>query len=218
MGVGYSNVLAYRDVNLVAARPARRGRADLAEIKDGKGPTLDNEYNPYAARHLLRDGDPEGPSELRRRTVLLNDGRYLLKGAVADLDLFALASILDYRSIVDPVNPAASRAPGNYRLLRDGAYYTVLAERPSPPEDRNPILTRFAAGDYDHAAAVPRCRDIVAFARRREGRSQPAPARRASPAEHHAGARSTLRYPATWLRDGYDARRLQRTRRRHWLR
>lgn len=205
VGVGYSNVLAYRDVNL-APRDQLAELERIGGLVDGKGPTLDNEYNPYAARHLLRDGDPEGPSELRRRTVLLNDGRYLLKGAVADLDLFALASILDYRSLVVPVNPAASRPPSGYRRVYAGDFYD-LWQSDEATRRRNPILTRFAAGDYDHAAAVPRCRDIVAFARR--ARTGPQIRLRAALRPANVTLEPfSLRYPATWLRDGYDARRL----------
>ena len=40
----------------------------------GQGPTLENDYDPYGARHFLRKLDAEGASELRVRPVFLRAG------------------------------------------------------------------------------------------------------------------------------------------------
>ena len=72
-GVLWSNALGYGDVNL-----APHGQlAELEEIGErvaGEGPSLMTEYSPYGVRHFLREADPEGISELRRRTIPLADG------------------------------------------------------------------------------------------------------------------------------------------------
>ena len=52
------------------------------------------EYQPYGVRHFLRELDPEGASELRRRLVRLRDGATLGKGAYANIDAFRLDAIL----------------------------------------------------------------------------------------------------------------------------
>ncbi len=80
VGVLWSGALAYRDVNLAP-------RDQLAELETighriaGQGPTLMTEYQPYGVRHFLRDADPEGASELRRRQVPLRGGGTLHKGS-----------------------------------------------------------------------------------------------------------------------------------------
>lgn len=202
-GILYSNALAYRDANL-APRDRLAAAQRIGERFAGQGPTLDNEYEPYAARYLLRRTDAEGPSELRRRYVLLSDGRYLLKGAVADLDLFRVDQLLVYRTIVVPRNPAASRPPSVYRLVWRGRFYDVW-QRPSQPTRQ--IEARMAVGDYAQAAVVPACRDVLAFARR---------ARRGSGARLVAAERPepvgvpplALRTPPAWTRGSVDPRRL----------
>ena len=109
MGVLWSGALAYRDVNLAP-------RDQLAELETighriaGQGPTLMTEYQPYGVRHFLRDSEPEGASELRRRQVPLAGGGTLPKGATADTDRFRLAGLLAYRTLVlrrspDPESP-----------------------------------------------------------------------------------------------------------------
>ena len=75
-GVGWSNVLAYRDVWLA---PSSR-LADLEAIGKryaGDGPALMTEFDPYGARHFLRRLDAEGASELRRDIVPLRSGQPL---------------------------------------------------------------------------------------------------------------------------------------------
>lgn len=74
------------------------------------------EYEPYGVRHFLRDADPEGASELRRRPVPLRDGSSLDKGEFADIDRFDLGGLLEYRTLVLRRSPLASRPP-----LADGS-------------------------------------------------------------------------------------------------
>lgn len=133
LGVLWSNALAYRDAFVAP-------HASLAELETighqiaGEGPTLMTEYEPYGARHFLRDAEPEGASELRRRQVALRSGRTLETGATADIDEFALAALMPYRTLVLRRSPLASRPPLPFQLTDQGNAYEVwqLDGRPAP--------------------------------------------------------------------------------------
>jgi hypothetical protein len=166
-GVLWSNALAYHDVSL-----APRGQLhELETIGDafaGQGPALMTSYEPYGARHFLRDADPEGASELRRRFDYLQNGEMLDKGESADIDRLRLNGILDYWTLVLRRGPAASRPPSVYRLVRSGRYYEVWQR----PESGGPtILEHLPLGNATQAAAVPRCADVLRLARRAEAAS-----------------------------------------------
>lgn len=124
VGVLWSNWLAYRDVFLA---PFSR----LAELESvgheiaGQGPTLMTEYEPYGVRHFLRDAEPEGASELRRRLVPLRSGGTLESGETADIDEFALEGLLTYRTFVLRRSPLASRPPLPFYLKSQGSSYEV---------------------------------------------------------------------------------------------
>ena len=155
-GVVWSNVLAYHEVNLAP----RERHAELEQIGDqiaGKGPTLMTEYEPYGVRHLLREGDPEGASELRRRPVLLRSGRQLAKLEVADIDEISLDALLVYRTLVLRRSPAASRPPSIYSKVRSGRYYDVWQR---PPGSESTLLDHMPLG-YGALAAAPADCDSV---------------------------------------------------------
>ena len=160
-GVLWSNVLAYHHVTL-----APYGQmSELAQIGHrfaGGGPTLINEYEPYAARHFLRAMDPESPSELRRRTIPLLGGQQVPKGGYADLDQFQLAGLLLYRTIITRTSPVASRPPAPYRLVFGGRWYQVW-QRPRSPS--RPVLDSLPLGNAVDPAAVPACGEVMSLAR-----------------------------------------------------
>src|SRR5439155_11987060 len=125
----WTSALAYRDVNLAP----RDQLAELERIGDliaGQGPTLMTEYQPYGVRHFLRDADPEGASELRRRPVRLRGGNTLAKGTTADTDRFRLGALTTYRTLVLRRSPAQSRPPSPFRLVWRGDYYEVWQRSP----------------------------------------------------------------------------------------
>ena len=96
-GVIWSNALAYRDVNLAP----REQLAELERIGErvaGQGPALLTEYQPYGARHFLREVDPEAASELRRRPVALSGGGTVPKGEAVDTDALDPGGLLVYRT------------------------------------------------------------------------------------------------------------------------
>jgi hypothetical protein len=123
-GVLWSNALAYREVNLAP-------REQLAELEQigkefaGAGPALMTEYQPYGVRHFLRELDPEGASELRRRPVLLKDGSTVPKGGFADLAAFRPDDVIVYRTLVLRRSPVGTAPPSPYDLVWSRKFYEV---------------------------------------------------------------------------------------------
>jgi hypothetical protein len=154
-GVLWSNALAYRHVWL-----APRGQlAELESIGErfaGQGPALMTEYQPYGVRHFLRRLDAEGASELRRRPVRLRDGSTLPKGGYANVDDFALADLLVYRTLVLRRSPVESRPPSSYRLRRRGRWYEVWQRAAVP----SPIAEHVPLGTASSPVAVPPCSEV----------------------------------------------------------
>lgn len=196
-GVLWSNVLAYHDVAL-APRDHLVELAGIARRLSGQGPTLINEYEPYAARYFLRRLDAESPSELRYRAIPLLNGQQLGKDGFADLDTFQLSGVLVYRTIILRRSPSESRPPSVYRLVASGRYYDVWQRPLSPPVS---ILVHRGLGSVIEAAAVPSdCSEVRAlsrFARRAGGQLLEASA---PVAAVFATADGT--YPAGWSPGG----------------
>lgn len=155
-GVLWSNVLAYGGVSLAPYD-------QLAELESigkefaGQGPALMTEYNPYGARHFLRNLDGESASELRDRAVPLRDGGSAEKGAAVDTDELDLNGLLEFRTLVLRRSPVRSRPPSPYRLVRSGRYYEVW-QRPLEPSAGIPEHQPY--GEGDEPAAVPDCGEI----------------------------------------------------------
>lgn len=159
VGVVWSNALAYRDANL-APRDQLAELERIGETIAGEGPTLMTEYQPYGARHFLREGDPESASELRRRLVPLASGGTLAKGEAADTDEIDPAALYLYRTLVLRRSPAQSRPPAPYGLAWRGAYYEVW-QRPEGPAPEHP---RLALGGEVQPVGRPSCAELRAFA------------------------------------------------------
>jgi hypothetical protein len=155
-GVLWSNVLAYGGVSLAPY-------GELVELQQigeqfaGEGPTLMTEYNPYGARHFLREADGEGASELRVRAVPLAKGGEVEKGYSVDTDELEMAGLFEFRTLVLRRSPVKSRPPLPYRLVRSGKYYEVW-QRPegdtTPPE-------HLPLGNESDPSAVPDCGEIA---------------------------------------------------------
>jgi hypothetical protein len=190
-GVLWSNALAYRDVNLAP-------RDQLVELQTigariaGQGPTLMTEYEPYGVRHFLRNADPEGASELRRRRVPLSNGRTLPKGSTADTDRFELSGLMVYRTLVLRRSPSQSRPPSPYQPIWRGRFYEVWQR---PPGTQGTVVDHLGLGDRVHPSGVPRCTRVLRLARE-AGPAGTLAAVRRDPVEAIALART--RHPAAW--------------------
>jgi hypothetical protein len=164
VGVLWSNALAYRDVNLAP----REQLAELEEIGEaiaGQGPTLMTEYQPYGARHFLRDADPEAVSELRRRRVPLRNGKVVEKGETADTDALNSAGLFVYRTLVLRRSPTQSRPPLAYERTWSGDHYEVWQRAAAPA----PAGERLGLGGGIDPTARPRCGQVLALAAGAEG-------------------------------------------------
>jgi hypothetical protein len=164
-GVLWSNALAYRDVSLA---PHDRF-AELSSIGQWiNGPTLMTDYEPYAVRWFLRRGDPEGASELRRRTLPLRSGGLLERGRSADIDAFDPSTIQVYRTLVLRRSPLAGRPPASYALAWQGRYYEVWQRTSTRVLEhaQNPTCADVLrlAGEGRRLAAAPLPTPIVARA------------------------------------------------------
>jgi hypothetical protein len=159
-GVVWSNALAYHDVSL-APRDRLAELETIGERIDGDGPALMTEYEPYGVRHFLRDGDPEGASELRRRYVYLRDGKYLDKGQAADIDAFRLDQVMVYRALVLRRSPTASRPPSVYRRTWSGRYYELWQR---PPGTDGAIAEHLPLGTPASPSSTPDCRAVERLA------------------------------------------------------
>jgi hypothetical protein len=173
-GVLWSNVLAYREVTLAP-------QAQLAELETigdriaGDGPTLMTEYQPYGARHFLRDAATEGVSELRRRRIPLRDRSIVRTGRYADTDELDPGAVLAYRTLVVRRSPLHSRPPAPYRPVFRGEHYEVW-QRSGP--SAGVVLAHKGLGSGTEPTAVPRCAAVRALARRAGPRGRVAAVRR----------------------------------------
>ncbi len=160
-GVAWSDALAYHDAFL-----APNGRlTELEAIGNrfaGQGPALELDYDPYGARHFLRKLDAEQTSELRFHAILLRTGRQLEIGASADLDEIALPDLLYYRTLVIRDAPSTSRPPSIYQPVAAGRHYQVWQR---PVSGFPTIVNHLPLGDRFHAAAVPKCSDVLELAK-----------------------------------------------------
>src|SRR4051794_1137442 len=158
LGVLWSNALGYRDEYLA---PYQR-LSELERIGDriaGEGPTLMTEYAPSGARHFLRQADPEGASELRRRLVPLASGGTLEKGETTDIDRFALDGLLPYKTLVLRRSPTASRPPLPFQLLEASDDYEVWqADGTAAP------LRHLGLEGPDGPSAIPPCAEVEQLA------------------------------------------------------
>jgi hypothetical protein len=160
-GVLWSSALAFHEVSL-APRDRLAELEQIGERFAGQGPALMTEYEPYGARHFLRDLDAEGASELRWRVIPLRTGRPLQKLGSADIDRFRLDAVLVYRTLVLRRSPVGSRPPSVYRLVWRGRYYDVWQR----PEQAPRVADHLPLGDDRQPASDPGCAVITRFWRK----------------------------------------------------
>jgi hypothetical protein len=192
IGVLWSNALAYHE-EWLAPYDRLAELEDVGERIDGEGPTLMTDYEPYGVRHFLRDADPEGASELRRRTVPLRTGAPLEKAEFADIDQFDLGGLLTYRTLVLRRSPLVSRPPLPFELTSEGDFYEIWqrgADAPAPVE-------HLPLGTTTAPLARPDCAEVRRLAAL-PGVAALAAATRPQPLAVELG---TLRRPASWPAD-----------------
>jgi hypothetical protein len=165
-GVLASNAMAFGDVWL-APKDQLAELEQIGEDYAGQGPALMTEYLPYGVRHFLRRLDPEGVSELRRRTIPLTDGSTAEKGEWVDVDQLqvdlAAQGLFTYRTLVLRRSPQQSRPPSPYSLVESGKFYEVW--QLEPDFDPASIVGRVPLGEgIDPGGTVP-CAEVRELAR-----------------------------------------------------
>jgi hypothetical protein len=153
-GVLWSNALQYNDATLA---PAARMRelAHIGGLVRGHGPTFVNDYEVFADRYFLRDGEPVEPGEYRPVALALPGGVLLDQPSWADLDSFGLGTLLPYRSIVTSRGPEESRPSSLYSLVWAGRYYELWERAAHPAVD---VLDHVPFGD---STKDPYCGDAL---------------------------------------------------------
>jgi hypothetical protein len=167
-GVLWSGVLAYGGVSLAPYEQLHELQ-QIGEELAGQGPALMTEYNPYGARHFLRNLDGESASELRERAVPLRGGGEVEKGYSVDTDELDLSGLLEYRTLVLRRSPVRSRPPSPYRLVWRGNTYEAWQRAENLAE---PGLEHLPLGSEYEPSAVPDCGEVLALAQRADSRGQ----------------------------------------------
>lgn len=160
-GVLWSNVLAYGRIDL-APYGQLRELEEIGEELAGEGPALMTEYNPYGARHFLRELDGEAASELRVRQVPLRGGGTVEKGYAVETDELDPDGLFVYRTLVLRRSPVRSRPPSPYRLVSSGEYYEVW-QRPESYD--GPLPEQLPLGGGLEPTAVPGCARVLELGR-----------------------------------------------------
>jgi hypothetical protein len=155
----WSNVLAYGGAYLAPYEQLRELERIGHRFED-QGPALMTEYNPYGARHFLRELEGEGVSELRERLVPLREGGEVEKGLAADTDELDPSGLFEFRTLVLRRSPVRSRPPAPYRLAWRGEYYEVWQR---PEGEAAPPTSFLPLGSTYEPATVPNCKEVTAL-------------------------------------------------------
>jgi hypothetical protein len=162
-GVLWSNALAFHDVT-IAPRGQLRELQTIGEKYAGKGPTLLTDYEPYAARHFLRDLDVQGTSGLRSFRIPIGGNRYFVPRRGdnrIDTEAFDINALLGYQLIVRRHYPAASFPSYAYKLVWGGRYWEVWQRI----EGVSRIVRHIALGGSGQPFGKPKCSDVKTLAR-----------------------------------------------------
>ena len=161
-GVLYGNAIIYHDTTLA---PGARYH-DLAAIAKryvGRGPTLDPTFDEYA-EFLLRGEKATSLVNPANLTFQVRPGVPAPPGGqsfVWDLNQLVPSYLQSFPLIIQPRNPAGSRAPSNYDLIEETRYFDVWRrDRPSAA-----VVEHLPLSSQPHERSATYCRDIVSHAR-----------------------------------------------------
>jgi hypothetical protein len=157
-GVLWSNALAYHDVS-DAPHDRMQELRDAGERIAGHGPTLYPEFEEFA-KHFLRPGDPEGPSEGWQRRFALSatrDGQFVRQGLSVDLDQMTDRYLAEYRTIVLRRGSASSRPPSGFRRVWTGRFYEIWERTPG---SRAQLVEHHSMGAFREPTGIPECTEV----------------------------------------------------------
>ena len=142
-GVIWSNERGYHDA-LLAPYQRMSELAQIGKVAKGDGPMFINDYEIYADRHFDRSEAPVEPAEYRQALLPVTNNVLLVKSAYADIDSFALQTLMPYRSIVTRNAAVESRPPSIWKLKWSGTYYQLWVRPENPTEQ---IIEHIPLGD-----------------------------------------------------------------------
>ena len=161
-GVLWSNALAYHEVSN-APRDRLEELAQAGERIDGEGPTLYPEFEEFA-KHFLRDGAPEGPTEGWQRRYELSkgrDGNYVRQGLSVDIDRFTDRYMREFRTVVLRRGFASSRPGSSFERVWRGRFYEIWQR---PLEDR--LIEHLSVGTFRDPSGPADCNEVRRLADR----------------------------------------------------
>jgi hypothetical protein len=153
--VAWGAFLAYQGVWL-APRDHYVELKKIDEKFSGEGPTLSTEVSGYGPRYFLRDMDPEGASDRRRRQVYLVDGSVPEDGEYVDLDRIRSDQLDPYNLLVIRRGPSTSRPGAEFGLAYSGQHYEVWRRREAP----GTLVKHLPLGTELDAGAIPACSEV----------------------------------------------------------
>lgn len=168
-GVLWSSALAYHEAWL-APHEALADLRNLAEVQGLEGPALILEYNSYASRHLFRDLDAQGASEIRRDLIPTYSGRGLESGEYSDIDDFPMSSLAKFNTLVLRRSVQTSRPPADWSLVRSGPVYEVWAREAGP--GATTVIEHLPLGDRIDPGGIADCKAVTDLAGRAPAGSQ----------------------------------------------
>jgi hypothetical protein len=167
LGVLYSDARAYHAVRLAPAGrlEALADAGDHAHALRPRGLWMVNEWEEYAKYFMRRVRNNMAAESFSPSPVVLRKPQPIF-GQYFDLDAQRLSYVSQFPGIVTRRSPAASRPPASFRLVYQNAYYLVWVRDPQPR-----VLEHLPLQGPSAVAAVPRCADVRALARRARGQA-----------------------------------------------
>ena len=155
----WSTGLIVRDVQIAPRERLAELRALAARVA-GEGPLVLTDYEIYGSRHLLREAEAEGATDLRVRPVARRDGTTFPELGSAEVDEMATDALWVYRTLVRRRSPVASRPPAAFRRIWAGRHWEAWQRAPEAPAP----LARLPLGTAVAPAAAPECAAVRALA------------------------------------------------------
>jgi hypothetical protein len=133
---------------------------EIGERFAGQGPALSTESSIFGPRHFLRDLEPEGAGDRRRRPVYLRDSAEPADGAAVDLDSIRPDQLDPYNLLITRRGPGESRAPAYFELAYSTDHYDVWRRTGSA----GTLRSHLSLGTELDAGAVPGCAAVARLA------------------------------------------------------
>jgi hypothetical protein len=158
-GVLASDLYSYRQTSL-APLDRMDAMQDVAAHLPARPLYLFNEWEEFG-KYFMRSGRINAASEAESPHPVRLRRAQPIRGHWFDLDEQKLGYVERFAGVIMRRSPAASRPPANFHLVYRNAYYEIWRRSAQPR-----VVGHLPLQRRDRAAAVPRCADVRALARR----------------------------------------------------